>query len=176
MEIETEIKYEVNNLSEIKIPSGFLLGEGREKNSFIDFGNRLSKRGIKVRVREYCTKITITEKKKGTFIGGIKEVPERNIDLAKGSLSEVLDFFKDLGAREIGYYEKENRVTYIDNEDCLYCLDTILDRGKERYFVEIEAAEREVIIEKARKLGLDNPELEARIMEKSYFEMFARKR
>lgn len=175
MHLEKEIKFEVKTHDGlIQTEFGKLIGEGREKNSYFDFNNNLKKRNASFRVREYCNKTLLTLKEKGRYEDGIKIKPETNIEFSS-RFEDALKFFQKLGGKEIAYYEKEDRRTY-DSGWYIICLDTIIDNGKTRYFVEIEAPVKTHILQKAKKLGIYAPELEARVMEQSYLEMFARKR
>ena len=190
MGIETEIKLEVaahgNLASRLDFISHTFKGgdshfssRGRERDSYIDFGKKLSRDNISLRVREYCNTVTITKKKKGNMVGGVKSRPEVNLPI-DASFITVLDFFKDIGASEAGYYEKEDRAIYKINyqldEEYIVCLDTILDKLKERHFVEIEGPSKDRILEIAQEMGIYEREFEAKVMEKSYSQLFARKR
>lgn|SRR3989338_1230457 len=179
-DLEIEIKYEVKkhyDLGERILGQEFLLnGTGGEKNSFLDFDNRLGEIKTRLRIREYCNEVIGTIKRNGKISQeGVKSIPEKNIGF-KDTLENTIGFFRWFGAEETKYYEKENRDTYLGEGGYVICVDTILDRGRLRYFVEVEGPKNKGVIRCVEKIGLLEKKFEARVVRESYYEMFAKKR
>lgn len=179
MNLEKEIKFEVKSHNGLFLSPDFrLAGYGKERVSFLDLNGIMIAASKKLRIKEYNNEIILTVKQKGKSVQGVKSQPEWQL-YSNNNFEQALEFFKAMGMEEIGYYEKESRITYdIWHPEGQYiiCLDDILDGGKCRRFVEVEGPCEKGILEMADKIGIYKPELEARVVKESYFDMFARKR